>query len=107
MDTLLKMEGYLSPTTQSMSEYEEMRDKFLAEYRAASRPVLSRTFAAAVTGTHEDVLREALLSLEKIGLHFNSLTELEDRLNPSDDFQEELRIMAEVRAYFQISYKVC
>jgi hypothetical protein len=29
------------------------------------------------------------------------------RLNPPDEFEEELQVMANVRAYFQVAHKVC
>ena len=51
------------------------------------------------------LLDEALAVLAKLG--YTGLTE-EDlgKLNKTDEYDEELHLMAEVRAYFQVAYKV-
>jgi hypothetical protein len=54
---------------------------------------------------HQELVRNALATLAQI--RYTGLTE-EDlgRLNPVDEYETELQVMAEVRAYFQIAYKV-
>lgn len=49
-------------------------------------------------------LKEALAMLTGLGY---SVTE-EDlgKLNPTDEYEIELKVMAEVRGYFQVAYKV-
>lgn len=60
--------------------------------------------AEAEAADRENVTREALALLAKLG--YTGLT-AEDlpKLSPPDEFEEELHVMAEVRAYFQVSYK--
>ncbi|KIY73278.1 hypothetical protein CYLTODRAFT_257737, partial [Cylindrobasidium torrendii FP15055 ss-10] len=51
----------------------------------------------------EDLTQEALVALAKLGYHVTG----EDlgKLNPPDEYEMEMRVMAEVRSYFQIAYK--
>lgn len=50
-------------------------------------------------------LERALGALKELG--FANLNESDlTRLNPLDPFDEELVVMADVRAYFQVAYKV-
>ncbi|OSD00780.1 hypothetical protein PYCCODRAFT_1437127 [Trametes coccinea BRFM310] len=52
----------------------------------------------------EEAIREALAALAKLG--FTGLTETDlGKLNKADEYEEELQLMAEVRAYFQVAYK--
>lgn len=68
----------------------------------------SGTFSRApskLTSTEKETLLSALAELTRLGYPVK-----EDdlgKLNPPDEYQEELEVMAEVRAYFQVSYKVC
>ncbi len=52
----------------------------------------------------EQAIREALAALAKLGL--NVTAEDLGKLNPPDEYEDELALMAEVRAYFDVSYKV-
>ena len=45
-----------------------------------------------------------MAALAKLGL--NVTEEDLGKLNPPDEYEEELELMAEVRAYFDVSYKV-
>ena len=47
----------------------------------------------------------ALKALEELGYPGLAFSDL-SRLHPSDNFQIELEVMADVRAYFQVSFKV-
>ena len=47
-----------------------------------------------------------LSGLAKLG--YEGIKEVDlGKLNPPDMYEDELAVMAEVRAYFQVSYKVC
>lgn len=56
--------------------------------------------------TKSEKINTVLAGLASIG--YTGLTE-EDlgKLNPPDEYETELQVMAEVRGYFQVSYKVC
>ena len=63
---------------------------------------------ATVSGTKsrrdEQAIREALAALARLGLN---VTENDlGKLNPPDEYEDELALMAEVRAYFDVAYKV-
>lgn len=53
---------------------------------------------------NEELTNQALAALAALGYHV-SAADL-GKLNPPDVFESELELMAEVRAYFQIAYKV-
>ena len=53
---------------------------------------------------NEQAVREALAALAKLGL--NVTEEDLGKLNPPDEYEDELALMAEVRAYFDVAYKV-
>ena len=48
---------------------------------------------------------EAVQKLRALGYDVKNATDLE-RLRPSDEYEQELIVAAEVRAYFQVAYKV-
>ena len=48
---------------------------------------------------------ETLANLAKLG-YIGLQEEDFGKLNPPDIYEEELEVMAEVRAYFQVAYKV-
>lgn len=53
----------------------------------------------------ESPLDRALAALRELG--YKDLVESDlDRLIPPDEYEEELVVMADVRAYFQVAYKV-
>lgn len=53
---------------------------------------------------NEELTNQALSALAALGYHVTA-ADL-GKLNPPDVFESELELMAEVRAYFQIAYKV-
>ncbi|RDB17526.1 Interferon-induced GTP-binding protein Mx2 [Hypsizygus marmoreus] len=69
---------------------------------AGMSPALAR--GPQTVATEDAKLRSALASLAELG--YTGLTE-EDlgRLNPPDEYETELQVMAEIRGYFQIAYK--
>ncbi len=53
----------------------------------------------------QELLLDTLANLTKLG--YTGLSEVDlGKLNPPDIYEEELQVMAEVRAYFQVAYKV-
>ncbi|TDL21013.1 hypothetical protein BD410DRAFT_790079 [Rickenella mellea] len=118
--------------TQNHHYLDSVRDKWLSKYRerrknpippppppvpvpapspAARRPAAfdHRLYPSSVgVAAHmeEEVspLDEALSALARLG--YRGLTETDlTRLSPPDSFEEELIVMADVRAYFQVAYK--
>lgn len=53
----------------------------------------------------QELLLDTLANLTKLG--YTGVSEVDlGKLNPPDIYEEELQVMAEVRAYFQVAYKV-
>jgi hypothetical protein len=50
-------------------------------------------------------VKEAIQKLRALGFDVKNAADLE-RLRPSDEYEQELIVAAEVRAYFQVAYKV-
>lgn len=133
--TILKLER-AAPYTQNTHYFADKRDKQLAQYkqaRAFRAGKAANASSGRSNGDSEDdseeegsaggsgsgtfsrapsklgpkekeTLLSALAELTKLGYPVK-----EDdlgKLNPPDEYQEELEVMAEVRAYFQVSYKV-
>ncbi|KAI0650980.1 P-loop containing nucleoside triphosphate hydrolase protein [Trametes meyenii] len=59
--------------------------------------------AKTLSDKEKDTLKSALAELVKLG--FPVTEEDLGKLHPPDEYEEELEVMAEVRAYFQVSYK--
>jgi hypothetical protein len=106
--------------------YESTRQKWLNHYcdirRRASRYLLPHTpQPVAPTATHtlwgwdddshavplpaDSAQYRALNALSELGYRHLSLSDL-GRLHPPDSFIEEITVMADVRAYWQVAYKV-
>lgn len=94
MDAILEVE--LTPYTQNKHYLETCKAKWLATYKD------SRTSRRETPVVNTDEVLKLLA-----GAGYGALR-LEDlgKLNPPDEYEEELRVMAEVRGYFQVSYKV-
>lgn len=66
----------------------------------------SNTHLATSGGNDRSRLEaDALSALAKLGYVGLTVDDL-GKLNPPDEYEEELHVMAEVRAYFQVAYKV-
>ena len=52
----------------------------------------------------EELLRQTLANLVELG--YSVTADDLGKLNPPDEYEDELEVMAEVRAYFQVAYKV-
>lgn len=61
--------------------------------------------SATSSQAHEQRLSDALAALAALGYHGVTAEDLA-KLRPPDEYEEELQVMAEVRAYFQVAYKV-
>lgn len=79
----------------------------------SSAPVpIATTVGAKASGTatrtrsldDEELEKQALSALAALGYHVTA-TDL-GKLNPPDVYESEMELMAEVRAYLQIAYKV-
>ena len=66
----------------------------------------AQSIAELEAATEREALEtEALALLTKLGYKGLKVEDL-GKLNPPDEFEEELQVMAEVRAYFHVAYKV-
>lgn len=117
VDATLEVERM--PYTQNTHYLQSCVDKWLAKYKTQRKeehtsPALA--FIPDLTprkingfdksdNAKQQYMREALAMLARIG--YSGLKE-EDlgRLNAPDEYQAELDVMAEVRGYFQVAYKV-
>ncbi|KDQ18068.1 hypothetical protein BOTBODRAFT_63785 [Botryobasidium botryosum FD-172 SS1] len=96
--------------TQNTHYNSAVRERWLTKYKHARRPkdsplpskVPSQGGPGWVTPLSEAV-QEALASLTRAG--FSVKEEDLVRLEPVDEYEEELGVMADVRAYFQVAYK--
>jgi vacuolar protein sorting-associated protein 1 len=100
--------------TQNSHYYENTRSKWLETYRRMRRHHDSyrvSNYRARLSDHGVFVARamsreeEALIALKRLGYDKIGMDDLE-RLHPPDEFDEELTVMADVRAYFQVAYKV-
>ncbi|KAJ8074434.1 hypothetical protein PM082_015335 [Marasmius tenuissimus] len=91
------------PNTSNNHYFSDYRDKFFAFYKGIRQQdkntnVLNGCFPGS------DEAKEALSSLASLGFQSLGASDL-TRLLPNDEMEPALRIMAEVRAYFQVAYK--
>ncbi|KAI9058580.1 hypothetical protein FKP32DRAFT_1761408 [Trametes sanguinea] len=132
LKVILKIE-YAAPFTQNTHYFSDKRDKQLTRYKQArSKNVKADPSTPAADHYDEDdedeegapredfsftvprptsmlddkekaSMRNALAELVKLGYEVSE----EDlgKLHKPDEYEEELEVMAEVRAYFQVSYK--
>ncbi|KZT07896.1 uncharacterized protein LAESUDRAFT_811749 [Laetiporus sulphureus 93-53] len=106
--------GFGAHSTSVSVDYANfVKSPFVPPASSTAQPVLTSAetlpFAAqpapeADLEEREKLQKEALALLTKLG--YTGL-EVEDlgKLNPPDEFEEELEVMAEVRAYFHVAYK--
>lgn len=66
----------------------------------------SQPVGSATSSERSQLEADALSALAKLGYVGLTVEDL-GKLNPPDEYEEELNVMAEVRAYFQVAYKVC
>ncbi|KAG1816627.1 P-loop containing nucleoside triphosphate hydrolase protein [Suillus variegatus] len=87
--------------TQNTHYLQTLREKWLAHYKTVrSRPFMYR----APVYEKEEARAKALRALAEAGYAGLQVSDLA-RLLPPDSFEEELVVMADVRAYFHVAYK--
>lgn len=117
VDATLEVERM--PYTQNTHYLQSSVDKWLAKYKTQRKEENASAMLAFFSditprktngldksdNAKQQYMREALAILARIG--YPGLKE-EDlgRLNAPDEYQNELDVMAEVRGYFQVAYKV-
>ncbi|KDQ21433.1 hypothetical protein BOTBODRAFT_98847 [Botryobasidium botryosum FD-172 SS1] len=116
LEMILKLEG--PPLfTQNTHYNASVRDKWLAKYKSAKRsaPAQEPLPTLPYVGSPDEMpngygsrgaamsIEDALASLAKAG--YNVTRESLAKLAPVDEYEEELGVMADVRAYFQVAYK--
>lgn len=103
------LELELDPYTQNSHYLQVTKAAHLGLYKAArAKPVIVPFFVSqskATISARRQNEQEALAALAKLGIHGLKPEDL-GKLQPPDVYEEELEVMAEVRAYFQVAYKV-
>jgi len=108
-----------TPYTQNYHSFSRYREKYLTRYkseRSVSFITLSMALRTTSRGLQQkpdtgirindgDDLENALRLLRTLGYDVGKAADLE-RLRPVDPYEQEIIVAAEVRAYFQIAYKV-
>jgi hypothetical protein len=104
------LEAELMPYTQNNHYLESTTDRWLAKYKDVrsgddTDPTSQSDSNASRYLDDPAFVIKTLAALAALG--YNSVTR-EDlgKLNPPDPYETELKVMAEVRAYFQVAYKV-
>jgi len=109
IEFLLKVEG--EPSTRNTSYFKDYRRKFLNFYSGVFHGESNDCFIDRFQGRmHQSTefsraLDTILLNLPRIGFHNVKPLELTVLLRASEDTDDALKIMADVRAYFQVSFK--
>ncbi|PBK80191.1 hypothetical protein ARMGADRAFT_1003277 [Armillaria gallica] len=96
LEAILEVE--LSPFTQNLHYLDSCSEKWLAKYKGARQERKSQPVPAPAP---TDKALAALAALGFTGLTAEDL----EKLHPVDEYETELKVMAEVRGYFQVSYK--
>ncbi len=85
---------------QELEELEELEEQF---WTYGARSARSNPSPSVSRSPDPRTVLQLLNDMGYPGLDVNDLA----RLHPTDGFEDELAVMADVRAYFQVSYKVC
>jgi len=91
------------PFTQNYHYLSSYRDKYLSRYRGERRKI-SQGKEEVKPAEGAPTMEQLLGHLVAAGYAVNSVSDL-DRLLPPDPYEEVLMVMAEVKAYWQVSYK--
>jgi hypothetical protein len=103
IDSLLKEEQ--EPFTMNEHYFLEYRSKFLAHYKEARLSAKSQ-FKRNLDDTNlMGAINQTVSSLTRLGLESANVSSLQ-KLLPSDAMDPAIEIMADVRAYFQGSYRI-
>ncbi|KAI0045529.1 hypothetical protein FA95DRAFT_1607639 [Auriscalpium vulgare] len=110
LDFLMKVESE-EPYTGNTRYFCDYRDKFFNLYKGVYRRETNGTFITNITSAghgltqiERDALHELRRSLNTLGLYDFQVHSLA-ALAPADHMEPALKIMADVRAYFQVAYK--
>ncbi|KAG8941757.1 hypothetical protein FRC03_003997 [Tulasnella sp. 419] len=90
------------PFTQNNHYFSAYRENYLSKYKGARRR--QQQGDSGNDEEREQKMREALAKLTELGFSASSPEDLE-KLSSSNSYEEELTVMAEVRAYWQVAYK--
>jgi hypothetical protein len=97
------------PFTLNDHYFNDVRTKIHAHLRDERYPkaIVPASGATGYNGqTSAQNVASALAALAALG--YNGLAEADlKKLRPVDDYETEIEVMAETRAYFQIAFKVC
>ncbi|KAI0295255.1 P-loop containing nucleoside triphosphate hydrolase protein [Russula brevipes] len=108
LELLLKVEK--EPSTKNARQFKDYRGKFFTFYKGIYNSAVNRDFIERLqrrirTSTEFDrALEMVILSLSRIGIRDVKPLDLAV-LRASEDSDDALKIMADVRAYFQVAYK--
>ncbi|KZV76766.1 hypothetical protein PENSPDRAFT_622214 [Peniophora sp. CONT] len=91
------LEAERTPATQNEHYFQTSQDFWLSRYR-------SQRGARPKTNLDPDKAQEVLAKLVEIGFHGLNVEDLQ-RLNPPDEYERELVVMAYVRGYYKVSFK--
>ncbi|KAL0573674.1 hypothetical protein V5O48_008286, partial [Marasmius crinis-equi] len=104
LDWLVQLER--RPSTSNTHYFANYRDKFFGFYKGLRQEDKSPGVMNECSSDPSGHVKAALSSLTLIGSSFQSLAASDlQKLLPSDEMEPALKIMAEVRAYFQVAYK--
>ncbi|KAH7883426.1 P-loop containing nucleoside triphosphate hydrolase protein [Phlebopus sp. FC_14] len=93
-----------APTTLNTHYYSDYMDKFMAYYRGCrDNSELTTRLQGTANFTEQMAINKALSGLSEVGISVQA-TDL-PKLLPPDPMEAALKIMASVRAYFQVAYK--
>ena len=95
IDWLMELED--QPYTQNKHYLASCRDKYIAQFKERRQNLPIDTGA---------VVQEIISRLSDVGITGIIKEDLPKLLGP-DKYEEEINVMAEVCAYFRVSYKVC
>lgn len=96
VDAILEVERM--PFTQNTHYLQTREDEWRAKYKDERLP-------NGVSDVDQNDINEVLSILARVG-HAGLKEEDLGRLHAADEYQTEMDVMAEVRGYFQVSYKV-
>jgi vacuolar protein sorting-associated protein 1 len=85
-------------------DFDSARNQWLAHYKDQRYTNTRRTFEER--SQYNTAHQKVLSALSNIGYTGLTIDDVMQRLVPTDEFEDELIVMAEVSAYFQVAHKV-
>ncbi|KAF9258362.1 hypothetical protein L218DRAFT_735587 [Marasmius fiardii PR-910] len=111
LEWLVKLED--RPNTSNTHYFDDYRDKFYGFYKGLRQKeknpevvsyLTSKIYPLTTINSKQTHVQSALSNLASLGFNSIKASDLQ-RLLPGDEMEPALKIMAEVRAYFQVAYK--